>query len=262
MIYLLMIILATLIASMLGAICGIGGGVVIKPVLDSLGIMSVNTVSFLSGCTVLCMTMYSVATNLKSKSIPIRLNIAVPVSIGAAIGGIVGKDIFQILKDSFENTEFIGVIQAGCLFFLTLGTILYTLKKEKIDTRRIENFGICILIGLILGMFSSFLGIGGGPFNLVVLSFFFSLGTKEAAQTSLFIILFSQITSLGSTIIAGKLPEFNLYILVGMACMGILGAVLGRMLNKTLSPQMVDKLFIRMAIVIMCICAYNMYRIK
>ena len=47
-------------ASIVGAICGIGGGVIIKPVLDAFGVLSVSTISFLSGCTVLAMTCYSV----------------------------------------------------------------------------------------------------------------------------------------------------------------------------------------------------------
>ena len=40
-------------ASIVGAICGIGGGVIIKPLLDAFGIASVAEISFLSGCTVL-----------------------------------------------------------------------------------------------------------------------------------------------------------------------------------------------------------------
>ena len=47
-------------ACIAGAICGIGGGVIIKPVLDALGILDVASISFLSGCTVLSMTAYSV----------------------------------------------------------------------------------------------------------------------------------------------------------------------------------------------------------
>ena len=47
-------------ASIAGAICGIGGGVIIKPTLDAFGVLSVSTISFLSGCTVLAMTCYSV----------------------------------------------------------------------------------------------------------------------------------------------------------------------------------------------------------
>ena len=47
-------------ATTLGAISGIGGGVIIKPVMDALGGMSVSTISFLSGCTVLAMSVVSV----------------------------------------------------------------------------------------------------------------------------------------------------------------------------------------------------------
>lgn len=205
----LIIILVTFLASMIGAVCGIGGGVVIKPVLDAMGIMSVNTVSFLSGCTVLCMTCYSVGMNLKTKSIPIRMNISVPVSVGAAVGGVIGKSCFQSLRMMFENQEAVGKVQAACLLLLTFGTLLYTVNKKRIRTRTMDQTGFILLIGLILGIFSSFLGIGGGPFNLVFLSFFFSMETKEAAQTSLFIILFSQITSLCSTIIKHQVPEFQ-----------------------------------------------------
>lgn len=254
----LLIIPVTLFASMLGAICGIGGGVVIKPVLDAMGIMSVSAVSFLSGCTVLCMTLYSVIMNLMKKSIPIRLKISVPISIGAAIGGVVGKSCFQWTRSLFENPEFVGEVQAGCLFLLTLGTLLYTINNHKINTKHVSRFETSILIGLILGVFSSFLGIGGGPFNLVFLSFFFSMETKEAAQTSLFIIMFSQLTSLCVTIANRQIPEFDWQVLIGMAGMGILGAVLGRKINNKINSQMVDKLFAGMTIVIMCICVYNM----
>ena len=47
------------LASIAGAICGIGGGVIIKPTLDMFGLASVSTISFLSGCTVLSMRLYS-----------------------------------------------------------------------------------------------------------------------------------------------------------------------------------------------------------
>lgn len=259
---LVLIVLVTLLASLFGAICGIGGGVVIKPVLDSLGIMEVSTVSFLSGCTVLCMTLCSVGINLRTKSIPIRLKLSVPVSIGAAVGGILGKNGFQLLSGLFADSEFVGVVQSGCLFLLTFGTLLYTINKRKIHTGYTEQPAVCVVIGLLLGIFSSFLGIGGGPFNLVVLSFFFSMETKEAAQTSLFIILFSQITSLISTILSNRVPPTDWKILAGMCCMGVLGALLGRRINKRISAQTVDRLFMGMTVVIMGICIYNMFRMS
>ena len=54
--YLTAIFLIGLLASTIGAICGIGGGVIIKPAIDILGLTDVSSTSFLSSCTVLMMT--------------------------------------------------------------------------------------------------------------------------------------------------------------------------------------------------------------
>ena len=74
-----------------------------------------------------------------------------------------------------------GMTQAVVLIAITLGTLVYTLCKEKIRTKHCRQIWLCVLIGLVLGIMSSFLGIGGGPINLVVLAYFFSMSTKEAA---------------------------------------------------------------------------------
>lgn len=39
-------LLVSFFSSLVGAICGIGGGVIIKPVLDATGTMSVTAISF------------------------------------------------------------------------------------------------------------------------------------------------------------------------------------------------------------------------
>ena len=56
----ILVLLIAFGASVVGAICGIGGGVIIKPLLDAFGIAGVAEISFLSGCTVLSMSCYSV----------------------------------------------------------------------------------------------------------------------------------------------------------------------------------------------------------
>ena len=52
----LLFFVVSFFASIVGAICGIGGGVIIKPVLDMLHFETVSPISFLSGCTVLSMS--------------------------------------------------------------------------------------------------------------------------------------------------------------------------------------------------------------
>lgn len=247
-------------ASIAGAICGIGGGVIIKPVLDAFGVLSVSTISFLSGCTVLAMTCYSVFKSKMSGESLIEMRTGTPLAIGAAIGGVVGKSMFQVLSNLFADKDMVGAVQAACLLVITVGTLVYTIKKDQIRTMQVKNLAACVMIGLVLGIFSSFLGIGGGPINLVVLFFFFSMDTKTAAQNSLYIILFSQITSLLNSIMTRTVPEFSVWLLVLMVIGGILGGMSGRIINKKIDSRVVDKLFILLMAVIIGINIYNIYQ--
>ena len=122
------------------------------------------------------------------------------------------------------------------------------------------NLWVCLAIGLILGIMSSFLGIGGGPVNLVVLFYFFSMDTKTAAANSLYIILFSQIASLLNTLLTRTVPDFDALLLIMMIIAGILGGMSGRAINKKIDSKTVDKLFIWLMVVLIVINVYNVYR--
>lgn len=260
-VYLYVIFLAVSFgASVVGAICGIGGGVLIKPLLDAFGVLSVSTISFLSGCTVLSMSCYSVVKAKMSGDSLVDMKTGTPLAIGAALGGVTGKMMFQYLTDMFADKDQVGAIQAVCLLLITFGTMIYTIRKDKIKTHHVTNLAACIAIGLVLGICSSFLGIGGGPINLVVLFFFFSMDTKTAAQNSLYIILFSQITSLVNTLVTRTVPEFSVILLVLMVGGGILGGMAGRAINKKIDGSVVNRLFIGLMGVIMLICVYNIYQ--
>lgn len=250
-------ILVSFGASIIGAICGIGGGVIIKPTLDAFGLLEVSAINFLSGCTVLAMSCYSVVRSKISKSSKVDMKTGTPLAIGAAVGGILGKSLFRMVEGLFADKNTAGAVQAACLALITVGTLIYTIKKDKIKTHQIKNTAVCAVIGVALGIMSSFLGIGGGPINLVVLYFFFSMTTKVAAQNSLYIILFSQATSFLSTVVTRAVPDVNMLLLAGMIVSGILGGMAGRSINKKIDDQMVDRLFIGLMVVIILINIYN-----
>lgn len=252
--------LVSFAASIVGAICGIGGGVLIKPLLDAFGALSVSTISFLSGCTVLSMSCYSVFKAKMSKESLVDAKTGTPLAIGAAVGGVAGKMMFQSIASMFADQNRVGAVQAFCLMIITFGTLIYTIKKDSIKTHQVTNAAACVLIGIVLGICSSFLGIGGGPINLVVLFFFFSMDTKTAAQNSLYIILFSQITSLINTLVTRTVPTFSFVLLILMVGGGILGGMAGRSINKKMDTNMVNKLFIGLMVIIIFINIYNIYQ--
>ena len=187
----------------------------------------------------------------------VDLRTGTSLDIGAAIVGVAGKSMFQYILELSPDRDRVGAVQAACLLAITFGTLLYMIKKDKIHTHHVTAVWACIMIGLVLGICSSFLGIGGGPINLVVLFYFFSMDTKTAAQNSLYIILFSQITSLINTLVTKTVPEFGFGLFVLMVGGGILGGVAGRSVNRKLDANIVNRLFIGLMVVIMGICVYN-----
>lgn len=250
----------SLLASTIGAICGIGGGIIIKPSLDATGVINVASASFLSGCVVLVMSTYSVVKISLSKQSKIEPKIATPLAIGAVIGGIAGQNLFQFIKSFLEIPDKIGAIQAICLLLITLFTLLFTLKKDTIHSYKFNSIILCIMLGFFLGIISSFLGIGGGPINLIVFFYFFSMSVKIATQNSLYVIFFSQVSSLIMNIISGKVPEIGIELIIIMSLCGLIGGIIGGKLYKHLSEKNVTKLFVFLMVLILFINLINFFK--
>ena len=228
--------------------------------LDLLHLETVSAISFLSGCTVLSMSCYSVGKSLLAGEKRVSLDVGTPLAAGAAAGGLLGSQLFALVRQMSDNPNRVGAVQAACLAVITVGTLLYTLNKARIPTHRVRAKAACAVIGLALGCMSSFLGIGGGPINLVVLYFFFSMDTKTAAANSLYIILFGQLFSLFATLAADTVPPFRPLVLVLMVAGGIGGGMIGRVLNKRMDDRLVDRLFIALMAVIIAISIFNSIR--
>lgn len=257
MIQYIICLLVSLFASIIGNICGIGGGVIIKPVLDMLHLFPVSTISFLSGCCVLSMSTYSVIKSKCAGEIDIEGRTTVPLGVGAATGGILGKTLFDIVKSSASSQNAVGAIQAVVLFLMVFCTLIYTVYSEKIRKHSITNPIVCVVVGLALGLMSAFLGIGGGPINLVVLSYFFAIDGKKAAVNSLFVIFLSQFASLLVSIFSASIPEFPIALLIAMVLCGIFGGFVGRRINKSIGDDIQKKLFICLLALLLVICTYN-----
>ena len=248
-----------LLTSIIGSICGIGGGVIIKPVLDAMNIMSVSAISFLSGCTVLAMAVVSVGKNLRSGQVPINRRTTPALGVGAAAGGVAGKMIFNAIKAYAGNESLVGMLQALVLALVTLAYMVME-RKGRIRTRRLDSPAVSVVIGLVLGLMSSFLGIGGGPINLAVLSFFFSMNTKEAAVNSLCIVLISQITSVVQTFVTASVPAVSPVYLCAMIAGGVVGGLVGQTVNKRLDAAQVGRLFNALLLVATAVSLYNAVR--
>lgn len=250
----------TFFACIIGTLCGMGGGIIIKPVLDATGVMSVAAITFLSGCTVIFMSCWNVGKNILKKESVLDLRNTFSLALGAAVGGLIGKQLYVMVASLFADQNTAGGVQACLLFAATFATLLYTIKKDKFHAKEVHSPLVGTLIGLLLGILGSFLGIGGGPFNVAVLYYFFSMPTKKATQNSLLIVLLSQLTSTLKTVIFDGIPAVAPSILIGMILLGILGSEVGRRIHKRINNQQATFLLECVMVLIMCINLYNIIK--
>jgi len=254
-----------LAVSAVGSVSGIGGGIIIKPIMDRMGQFSIPSVNFLSGCTILCMAGASLLR--KEKNVKIQKNISALLATGACIGGIAGKELFHLIYFFYEQTgrqKSIGVIQTILLLLINTGILLYFFFKEKKDkknkTKRkaVKSPAACIIIGFGLGLLSSFLGIGGGPVNVIALCYLFLMTPKETSVNSLFIIFCSQASSLAVNIITGTVPVFSWQTLAFMCFGGITGAFIGQLISKRINQYAVERLFVCVVVFLIALNIFNL----
>ena len=95
---------------------------------------------------------------------------------------------------------------------------------------------------------------------MAVLFFFFSMEAKQAAKNSLYIIIFSQISSIVTAIITNSVPSFEWIHLFCMVLGGIGGALIGAIISKRIDNKGVEKVLKALLIVIILIDFYNVLK--
>ena len=246
-------LIVALLATLLGSAAGMGGGVIIKPVMDLLGDYNVTEISVFASITVLSMALFSTIRQI-SKGFKVT-PVLIAVTMGSVVGGIVGSALLSRLISSIDANT-VTAVQSMILFVLLLICLFY----HALPHRHVKSPVIIALIGAALGMFSSFLGIGGGPINVAVLGIFLSLELRKSARASVFIILFSQaagIVTKAATGVLTQVPDYSILILMVPAA--IAGGLLGTRMNHSLSDKGIAWLYRVSVVLVMMICIYNFY---
>jgi len=240
-----------LLATIFGSLVGLGGGVIIKPILDTIGSYDLTTIGILSSFTVFSMAVVSTSKQI-NKGFKVERNMLV-VAIGSILGGGIGNLLFDIILKILNNESFLTAIQGSILAVL----LILVLFREKIPKYHLKNYLLLFLIGIVLGTIASFLGIGGGPINVMVLVLFLNMDIKKSAITSIFIILLSQLTKLILIFIATRFKGNDLTMLYVMIPGGILGGSIGAYFNSKLTHQTVHKIFNTAIITLVALNFYN-----
>lgn len=246
----------TLFATTICSMTGMGGGVIIKPIMDVIGDFDVHTIGVIASITVFSMALVSILKHIKSET-KIPFNIALPLAIGSAIGGITGERIFSYIVGLFEADGIVKIVQNAILAILILWVFIYMNNKTKFKSKEFKGIFPSLFTGLCLGMCSAFLGIGGGPINVSVIIFLFSLPIKTATVCSLMTILFSQFSKLATVFFTKGFTDLDFTVVAVMVFAAIIGGFLGAHFNKKLSDATVNKAFNFVLIIVLGLTIFN-----
>lgn len=244
-----------LVATTLGAFVGLGGGVIIKPILDFIGAEPRMQVDFLSAVAVFAMSVVSTGKAIRNKT-KFNKNIIAFISAGSIAGGFLGSKCIDLLS-SYVNQNIIRCVQAFILASLIAAVCFYVSKERK--SFHIKNNAAIVIVGLSLGFLASFLGIGGGPINVAVLTLFFSMNVKESAIYSVAIIFFSQLSKLTTMFLTSGIEAYShqwktlLFILPA----AVMGGIIGSKLNRKFDDKIIRKVFVAVMILIIILNVYN-----
>lgn len=236
---------------------GMGGGVIIKPAVDMLGQFDAATIGILSSLTVLTMSIVSIWKQIRQRT-KIDFQIALALAVGSVAGGWMGDMLLSQVIAVLDN-QMVVILQNVFLGLLLLAVFLYMQFKSFLPSMHAKGMAAGLLTGMFAGMVSTFLGIGGGPINVAVLLFVFSMDTKSAAVNSIITIFFSQISKLSAVIVDGGFASYDLAVLPAMLIAAIIGGWLGAKLNKQLPEEKVELAFNIVQIVVLVICVHNVF---
>ena len=205
------------IAGILGSIIGLGGGIIIVPVLTFMGFSPTLAVSN-SLFAVFSNSVGSTVAYAKQKRVEFSLGwklglMAVPGTIlGAFISSDLSSEIFKVL-----------------FALVLISSASYIFLKRKIEETSVDISRLLLVFSagasFFAGIISSLFGIGGGLIFVPLMVVALGISMKRAAPTAQFILMFASFSGLIVHSMLGHPDYYQALLLsIGAFAGGILGA--------------------------------------
>ena len=205
------------IAGILGSIIGLGGGIIIVPVLTFMGFSPTLAVSN---------SLFAVFSNSVGSTIEYAKQKRVEFSLGWKLGLMtVPGTILGAFISSDLSSEIFKILFALVL----ISSASYIFLKRKIEEKPVDISRLLLIFSagasFFAGIISSLFGIGGGLIFVPLMVVALGISIMRAAPTSQFILMFASFSGLIIHSMLGHPDYYQALLLsIGAFAGGILGA--------------------------------------
>ena len=211
----------------MAGLVGIGGGIVIIPLLVYVAGLPVNIATGVSMVQAFFATVSGLVVHRKKRTVDVKLGIL----LGAmgVIGALIGSLGSKWLSDLTLLTVYFALV--------VVAIILMFMAPKGADATEYKYFApLAGALGLIVGVLAGMLGVGGGFIMTPLMISVMRLPTRVAVGTSLLMILPTTLSGSVGKIATGQVDfSIALVVIVG----SIIGAQFGGRANSRVAPSMV-----------------------
>ncbi len=214
----------------LSGLFGIGGGTILIPILLLFGYEMKNAI----GISVVQMVFSSIyGSYLNNKKGTLDISMVTIIGSGGFFGALLSGYVVVYL--SSEILEFIFL--AFTIFALV--RVFFKTKEHKLQKN--INSKILFIIGILLGIMSMSIGVGGSIILVPILVGFLYVPLKKAISAGLFFVVFSSIAGLISHSILGNI-DYESGVIIGIS--SLIGVYLGVHLKDIISVDLHRKMLV------------------
>ena len=264
--YSILLFFISIFAGFLGALLGIGGGIIVVPFITLVLGVDIRYAIAASLIAIVATSSGAAASFLKDHLTNLRL--AVLLEVGTVCGAIIG---FLLAKNINSSSLFLLFA-----FFLIFSAVTmfrkkedhrsevdhpwsqklklagqYTEKNGKIVFYKVAKVPLGLLMMLAAGVLSALLGIGSGMFKVMAMDGAMKLPMKVSSATSNFMIGVTATASAGAYFLRGDIhPE--------IACPVSVGIIFGSWVGAYFMPKMPAETIRKIFVVVLLVTAVQM----
>jgi hypothetical protein len=228
---------------------GLGGGVVMFPLLTLVGAVPVKLATGTNLIHILIAAAISTASHYRGGTVDSKSGLY--LGLAGIGGGVMGSFLSVLLSPRSLQLIYLGVVGlAAVMFFITLPIDSETYKKGSF------NKASGVAVGLFVGSLAGLLGAGGGFITIPLMTYWLKIPLRISIGTSLLIILITSLGTLWAKLGVGHIDlSITLLALIG----SIPGALIGSHFSRKAPVRILRLALLFLLVVIFFMVTYEIF---